>query len=136
MNENPSILITDDDPLFRETLCGVLEPEGFRTIVAASGEEACELVKANVIHVALFDMHMPRLTGLETLRRIKQFKSLMPCILMSARLDEQIRAEAARADAFAVLAKPISRIDLTSSVRQALRRTYGWGEPPVMPARG
>ena len=127
MIETPSILITDDDPVFRETLCGVLEPEGFRTLVAGSGEEACRLIQGNEIHLALFDMHMPRLTGLETLRLVKQFKSLMPCILMSARLDEQIRAEAVRADAFAVLAKPISRIDLTSSVRQALRRTYGWG---------
>jgi CheY-like chemotaxis protein len=124
--ETPSILITDDDPVFRDTVCGVLEPDGFRTIVASSGEEACEIIQSEEVHVALFDIHMPRLTGLETLRLVKQFKALLPVILMSARLDETIRAEAEREAAFAVLAKPVSRFDLTNSVQQALHRTYGW----------
>lgn len=124
---SPSILITDDDSVFRDTVCGVLEPDGFHTLVASCGEEACEIIQSEEVHVALLDMHMPRLSGLETLRLVKQFKALLPVILMSAQLDEAIRAEAQRAEAFAVLSKPVSRFDLTSSVQQALHCAYGWG---------
>ncbi len=122
----PSLLITDDDPAFRETLQVVFEPEGFRTILARDGEEALQIVRSREVHLVLLDMHMPRLTGLETLRLVKQFKALMPCILMSAELDEQIVEQARLARAFSVLSKPITRSQITRIVRQALRRTYDW----------
>ena len=125
--DTPSILITDDDCRFRETLREVLEPEGYRTLLAADGQEAYEIVQHNEVHVVLLDMHMPRLTGLETIRLVKRFKALLPCILISAELDEDLRAEAVKAHAFDVLRKPVSRFDLTQIVHQALRRTYGWG---------
>ncbi|HEX4148772.1 MAG TPA: response regulator, partial [Pirellulales bacterium] len=57
-----SILITDDDPSFRETLRSVFEPRGFRTLLAGDGEEALRIVERDEIHLVLLDMHMPRLT--------------------------------------------------------------------------
>jgi len=124
--ESPSLLITDDDPAFRETLQIVFEPEGFNTILAEDGEEALEIVQTQEVHLVLLDMHMPKLTGLETLRRVKQLKVVLPCILLSARLDELILEQARRAQAYSVLSKPITRGQLTSIVRQALRWTYDW----------
>ncbi len=122
----PSILITDDDPGFRETLCGVLAPQGFRTLLAADGEEALQIVRHEVVHLLLLDMHMPRLTGLETLRQVKQFKALLPCILISGDADEALRQQARRAQAFSVLTKPVSHRHITRVVRMALRRSYNW----------
>jgi len=124
--ESPSLLITDDDPAFRETLQVVFEPEGFKTILAKDGEEALEIVQTQEVHLVLLDMHMPKLTGLETLRRVKQFKVILPCILLSARLDELILEQARQAQAYSVLSKPITRSQLTRIVRQALRWTYDW----------
>ncbi len=124
--EAPSLLITDDDAAFRETLQEVLEPQGFRTLLAGDGEEALQIVRNEVVHVALFDMHMPRLTGLETLRLVKQIKAMLPCILLSANVDELIVEQARREHAFSVLAKPITRRQLTGIVRQALEQTYHW----------
>ncbi|MBN2475873.1 MAG: response regulator [Pirellulales bacterium] len=124
--EAPSLLITDDDRGFRETLQGVFEPEGFRTILAGDGEEAVQIVRTQEVHLVLLDMHMPRLTGLETLRRLKQLKTMLPCILLSAQLDELIIEQARLAQAFSVLSKPITRRQLTGIVRLALRRTYDW----------
>ena len=69
--ETPSLLITDDDPGFRETLRVVFEPKGFRTLLASDGEEALKIVHSETVHVVLLDMHMPRLTGLETLRHVE-----------------------------------------------------------------
>jgi CheY-like chemotaxis protein len=124
----PSLLITDDDREFRQTLQGVFEPQGFRTLLAGDGEEAVEIVRRHDVHVVLLDMHMPKLTGLETIRLLKQIKSLLPCILMSAQLDDFIIEQAHRAQAYSVLAKPVTFRQITGIVRQALERTYGGRE--------
>jgi CheY-like chemotaxis protein len=120
------LLITDDDLDFRETLRGVFEPQGFRTLVAGDGEEAVKLIRTEEIHLVLLDMHMPRLSGLETLRLLKQIKAIVPCILMSANLDEALEEQARQAQAFSVLRKPVSRVNITDVVHSALRRTYNW----------
>jgi CheY-like chemotaxis protein len=128
--EFPSLLITDDDRDFRETVRGLFEPR-FRTLLAGDGQEALDIVRSQEVHLVLLDMHMPKLTGLETLRRVKQFKSRLPCILLSAGLDETIIRQAQLAEAFSVLAKPISRQQLTSTVEAALARVYNW--PGIVP---
>ena len=126
---SPSILITDDDVGFRETLRGVLEPRGYRTLLAGDGEEALHIVRTQEVHLVLLDMHMPKLTGLEVLERLRQFKLLLPCILLSADLDERIVEQARRSQAFSVLAKPVSRHRITWTVEQAIERTYRQPRP-------
>ena len=126
MRCKPSILITDDDRDFRETLGGIFEPRGFRTLLAGDGEEALQILQHEVVHLMLLDYHMPRLTGLETIERVQQLRAVLPCILMSARLDEGIREQASRARVFTVLAKPVTRDQVTQSVARALKQTYGW----------
>ncbi len=124
--ESPSLLITDDDVAFRETLQGVLEPQGFRTLLAGDGEEALAIVRTQVVHLALLDIHMPRLGGIETLRQMKQFKAMLPCIILSADLDDEIVEQARREHAFSVVRKPVTRVQITQLVTQALERTYNW----------
>ena len=122
----PSILITDDDLGFRETLRGVFEPQGFRTFLAGDGIEALQIVRSRNVHLLLLDMHMPKLTGLETLRQVKQLNARLPCILLSADADEELVRQAQLAQAFSVLAKPVSRGAITQVVRMAMRTTYDW----------
>ena len=124
--ESPALLITDDDSAFRETLQGVFEPQGYRTILAEDGEEAVQIVRTQVVHLVLLDMHMPKLTGLETLRLVKQFKAMLPCIILSADLDEMIVEQARREHAYSVLRKPITLMQIIGVVRQALESTYNW----------
>ena len=126
---HPSILITDDDRGFRETLRGVFEPQGFHTWLAGDGDEALRIVRSQDVHLLLLDMHMPRLTGLDTLRLVKQIKSRLPCILMSANPDADLIEQALRADAFSFLTKPVTRLAITNTVRMALARTYEWACP-------
>ncbi|MBL7134420.1 MAG: response regulator [Phycisphaerae bacterium] len=128
--EAPSLLITDDDRAFRETLQGVFEPQGFRTLLAGDGEEALSIVRNEEVHLLLLDMHMPKLTGLETLRRVKRFKSILPCILLSAQMDDLLIEQARLAQAFSVLAKPVTMRQITGVVRVALERTYHWTRRP------
>ena len=66
-----SLLITDDDPAARETLRDIFAPQGFNTIMAESGEEAIDLIRDHEVHLALMDMHLPRLSGLETIAIVR-----------------------------------------------------------------
>lgn len=116
----PTLLITDDDLAFRETLRDVFEPEGYRTFLAEDGLQACEIVKAEAVDLALLDMHMPPIDGLETIRRFHEIKPKLPCILLSAALDEVIVKAAREILVFSVLAKPCSRQQVVSLVRRAL----------------
>ncbi len=120
---SPSLLITDDDRDFRETLRDVFEPRGFHTVLASDGVEALEIVRTREIHLVLIDMHMPRLSGMEAIDRIKEFKSRIPCILISGQLDDEIRH---RVQAFDVLSKPVSFDQVTRSVSLAMQTTYNW----------
>lgn len=131
--QTPSILITDDDLAFRDTVREMLEPFGYRLSVAASGEEALRIVQRDDIHLLLLDMHMPKLTGVETAERIHRFKSQLPWILMSAKLDDEVLRQARRADVFTVLPKPVNRLTITQNVELALRRIYDWNPPGDWP---
>jgi CheY-like chemotaxis protein len=126
ITSTPSVLITDDDRGFRDAIRDLLAPQGFQTLTAADGEEALDIVLHSPVHLLLLDMHMPKLSGLETIRRIKQIRAILPCILISADADDALIAEALAAQAFAVLAKPVSTIKVTHTVHAALRRTYNW----------
>ncbi|MGL4593886.1 MAG: response regulator [Thermoguttaceae bacterium] len=117
---SPTLLITDDDDAFRESLRDLFEPEGFRTFLAEDGLAAYEIVKSEQIHIALFDMHMPRLNGLEAIKRVHEIHPSLPCILISGALDDLIIQAAMDVYAFSVLPKPCSRQLLTKTVRLAL----------------
>jgi two-component system, response regulator PdtaR len=118
------LLIADDDPGFRETVRSVFEPHA-RLVEASCGEEAIEIVRQGSIDLVLLDIHMPRLSGIETLRVVKSMRESLPCIVLSAGLTEQLQQEAHVAQAQAVLKKPVTLRQLIGSVCQALELAYG-----------
>ena len=119
-----SILVTDDDPAVRETFREIFEPVGYRTLLAESGEEAIDIVKDNDVHLALMDMHLPKLSGLETMTLVRQIKGLLPMILISAESDDNLLRKALSAHAFCVLAKPVSKNVVIYVVTKALEKFY------------
>jgi CheY-like chemotaxis protein len=119
-----SLLITDDDPSARETLRDIFEPAGYRTLLAQSGEEAIDIVKRQDVHLALMDMHLPKLTGLETMEIVRQIKGLLPTILISADHDESLLRRALSAHVYCVLSKPVSRNAVIYVVSRALEKFY------------
>lgn len=122
----PSILITDDDDALREALGTVFAPRGFQVYLAGDGELALRIVESKRVDIMLLDMHMPRLTGLETIRRVKALRAEMPCILMSADADDALVRQAEQANAYAVLRKPVSSCQVSKTVCDALARAYDW----------
>ncbi len=123
-----SILITDDDRSCRESLEAIVAPEGFRTLLAASGEEALDILREERIHLVLLDMHMPNLTGLETMELVRQINALLPCILVTADATQELMRQAFKARAFSVIPKPVSKNVVLYTVVRALVRSYGGPE--------
>jgi CheY-like chemotaxis protein len=119
-----SILVTDDDPAARETFRDIFEPAGYRTILAESGEEAIDIVRRDNVHLALMDMHLPKLSGLETMAIVRQINGVLPMILVSADHDDQLLRKALSAHAFCVLAKPVSKSLAIYVVSRALTKFY------------
>jgi CheY-like chemotaxis protein len=122
----PHLLITDDDRAFRETIRLGFADRGVRTTLAANGAEALEILLETEVHLLLFDQHMPRLTGLELVREVRMRELDLPCILVSAALNEEIVAEAQQQTVFSILAKPISLRDVKATVWDALSAHYQW----------
>lgn len=123
---NPrSILITDDDRDSRELLRDIVVPHGYRALLAASGEEALDIVRQDQIHLLLLDMHMPTLTGLETVQLVRQLNALLPCILVTADADAGLMQRAFSAQVFSVIPKPVSKNVVLYQVERALRRPLG-----------
>jgi CheY-like chemotaxis protein len=122
--DRPSILITDDDPAARETFREIFEPTGFKTLLAESGEEAIDIVQGQDVHLALMDMHLPKLSGLETITIVRQIKGIIPMILISAESDDNLLRKALSAKAFCVLAKPVSKNVIIYVVKRALEKFY------------
>jgi CheY-like chemotaxis protein len=122
-----SILIADDDRQCQQALREIMEPQGYRTLLASSGEEAVDIVRDARVDLLLLDMHMPRLTGLETLQLVRQINALLPAILVTGDPSASVLQQAQRAHVYSVIPKPISKNVVLYTVVKALARCYGRG---------
>lgn len=128
-----SILITDDDRGIRDTLRELVEKQGHRPLLAADGGEAFDIVQAQPVHLALIDMHMPRMTGLETLQLIRTLNLVLPAILITADATMQLIRQAFHEKVYSVIPKPVNKNIVITTMVRALIRTYG-PEPNANPS--
>jgi DNA-binding response OmpR family regulator len=84
------ILVVDDEPLYLRLLQINLLTEGYEVITADNGEEALEAIYASSPDLVLLDIMMPKLDGITTCERIRQFSSV-PIIMLTAKGEEQDR---------------------------------------------
>jgi DNA-binding response OmpR family regulator len=118
------ILVVDDDAMARELLSVKLDDEGFSTDTAADGEEAWEMLNADPQRYAvlLLDRQMPRLNGLELLKRVKREESLqaIPAIFQTGSGEREEIREGIEAGCYYYLVKPIDLDILTAIVKAAI----------------
>lgn len=123
---SPTLLISDDDADVRESLAEVFSGQGFETVLVGDGRAALDVVCCRDVHLVLIDFHMPRLTGIEALRLIKQRNEELPVILMSAELTEELAKQVLDERAWAVHRKPVDIRKMQADVLDALRATWKW----------
>lgn len=117
-----SILIADDDRNSRAALREIFEREGYSALCASCGEEAVEIVQQSPVDLAMLDMNMPTLTGLETLELVRQIRAFLPAILVTGDPSERVIQQAYQAHVFSVIPKPISRKVVLYTVVKALSK--------------
>lgn len=115
------ILVVDDEPLYVHLLQVNLKAEGYDVIAGTNGEEALEKVSSQNPDLVILDIMMPKLDGITTCERIRQFSNV-PIIMLTARGEEQDRVRGLNAGADDYVVKPFSATELVARVRAVLRR--------------
>ena len=106
------ILVVDDDRAMVGTLCDILELHGWNTQRAYDGSEAADLVVEHEIDIALMDVRMPGVNGVEALRQIKSRRPRTRVVLMTAYAAPDLLDQAERDGVLSILAKPVKLPEL------------------------
>jgi DNA-binding response OmpR family regulator len=117
-----TVLVVDDEPIVREVVVKYLEREGFRTLEAADGDRARELLERDPPGLVVLDVMLPGTDGLELCRWIRS-RSDLPVILLTARGEEADRIVGLELGADDYVTKPFSPRELAARVRTVLRRS-------------
>jgi len=116
----PCLLVADDDPVARDLLAEVLGREGYRVRTAGGGEECVRLAGAEPFDLALVDLRMPDVDGLEVLRRLTARQPGLPVLILTAFGSVDTAIEAIRAGAYDYLSKPFRMEEIKLVVRRTL----------------
>ena len=122
----PRVLVVDDEVDTCANLSDILTDLGYRVDVAYDGLSALELVQQNAYDVALLDLKMPGMDGLELYRRIKQVQAGTVAIVVTAYASSNTANEALAAGAWKILPKPVDLSKLLALVGEAV------GQPIVL----
>ena len=123
-NGKNSILIVDDDKDIIQFINVNLKQEGFKVFSAHNGEEALEIINNNSIQLAILDIMMPQMDGIELCRRIREKHSL-PIMFLSAKSSDVDKVIGFSTGADDYIVKPFSTIEFIARVKAQLRRyTY------------
>lgn len=117
-----TILLAEDEAVLRMLICDTLEDEGHKLEVACDGEEALQKIGQRDYDLIILDHMMPKLTGLDVLKKIKQMpdKTATKVLILSAKSqhsDQEIM-RAAGADDF--IPKPFSPLEMARKVEEML----------------
>ena len=116
-----NILIADDEARIRRLLTRLLEAEGYRIFEASNGKEAVDIVRIQPVDLAMLDIVMPEMDGIEALKQIKAFDKTIEVVMITGHADfESLRAIIFDYGAFDYLLKPFDTIELKLTVQMAL----------------
>ncbi|MBG0778941.1 MAG: sigma-54-dependent Fis family transcriptional regulator [Desulfotignum balticum] len=115
-----TILIVDDEKHYRLILSEVLEEEGYHSFTAASGMEALDLLKSQIIDVVLTDVKMPGMTGIDLLEKIKEINPELPVIIMTAFGSVEKAVEAMQKGAYTFILKPFENEALIAHIAKSI----------------
>ena len=118
------ILIVDDEKSQREQLSGFLKKLGFNVATAESGIDAINLCKGKSFEVALIDLKMPGMDGIELLGKLKESNPEIQVIMMTAYGSVETAVEAMRFGAYHYVSKPVNLDELKLNISKALENHH------------
>jgi two-component system nitrogen regulation response regulator NtrX len=119
----PRVLVIDDEAAIRDSLRMILEYEDYQFVGAASGQEALEVVRRERPDIALLDIKMPGMDGMEVLRKLRALDEGLPVVMISGHGNTATAVEAIRSGAIDFLDKPLSSERVIVTLRNVLRQS-------------
>jgi diguanylate cyclase (GGDEF)-like protein len=116
------ILVVDDDQNLRKTLADILRVKGYETAVAANGAEAIAAAEREMFSLALIDLMLPDMPGLDVMARIKSISPLTEAIILTGHASMETAIAATGQGAFSYLLKPYHMDELLQNIRHAVER--------------
>ncbi len=116
----PKLLIVDDDRFVRDLLRDLLAPDGYAFCEAADGEEAIRMVEAEKPDVVLLDLLMPRVSGMDALRTIRERMPASRVLVITSLDSDALVSQAMAAGAQGFVVKPFHPLEIKQAVRKAL----------------
>lgn len=123
------VLVVEDEPELRELLRARLAASGFSVDVAADGQEGLYRGAEYPVDVAVIDLGLPGVTGLEIVRRLRAGGRRFPILILTARDRWQDKVAALQAGADDYVTKPFEFEELHARLQALLRRSGGWASP-------
>jgi DNA-binding response OmpR family regulator len=119
------VLVVEDDPSMARALRDGFEYEGYAVRLAADGDEGLRLARESAVDLIVLDVMLPRASGLEICRALREARDDVPIILLTARSEESDKVEGLRLGADDYVTKPFGFDELVARVEAVLRRAPG-----------
>ena len=116
------VLIIDDEEVLRDVLDTMLRREGFENVLAATGEEGLARLDEEEVDLVILDMMLPGMSGMETLRSIKESHKTLPVIIITAYSSIDGAIEAMKQGAYHYIPKPFKNEEVILTVNKALEQ--------------
>jgi len=118
MNEQMTILVVDDEPYMTEMLQSFFEMNNYKCFTAGNGLEALEVVEKEHIDIVITDMKMPKMSGLDLLKQIKETHKHISAVIMTGFSEEYTTSEALNTGADGYITKPFRNKELLLILRR------------------
>lgn len=125
------VLVVEDEAALRETLRTRLIEAGFTVDIAQDGEEGLFAGMEYPLDVAIIDLGLPKLAGLEVIRRLRAARKAYPILILTARDNWQDKVEGLQAGADDYVPKPFHFEEVLARLQALLRRAGGWASPEL-----
>jgi two-component system, OmpR family, response regulator PhoP len=123
------ILIVEDEASLRDTLSALLQNHGYTVSAAADGAEGLFSGSEYPIDAAIIDLGLPKLSGLDLIRQLRQAGKSFPILILTARDRWQDKVEGLGAGADDYVVKPFQVEEVLARISALLRRSGGWSQP-------
>ena len=122
-----NLLVVEDDKMIREGICEFLSEFGYKTYQAEDGKQAISIFENNEINLAILDIQLPYINGLDVLKKIRETSDI-PAIMLTAFSDEEYKINAFTSLADGYIEKPFSLPVLKVRIESLIKKYYGNSE--------
>ncbi len=125
------LLLVEDEPVLRDQLANRLRKDGYAVDTATDGEEGLFYASEYPIDLAIVDLGLPKLSGIELIQRLRQLGKDVPVLILTARNKWQDKVEGLESGADDYLAKPFHYEELAARIKALIRRAAGQADPLI-----